>query len=803
MQDTSAFNNPVLKEESIDIKKYLYMILRNWFWFVAAIVMGVGAAYLSNRYSDPIYQVGMTIIVEGDENSSYSSNNNLIEGFNLFQQGKKIENEIAILKSYDLTRKAISELDFQISYFGVGRLRERPKYKIDEFIIDFDTAHAQVRYLPIYVTPKGYRGYQLEIESMSVNQFMKYDEYFENDDFRFRLVLVDSVGIETMSHDQYYFYLNSIEGLTARYRGKLSVEKTTEEGTVLLLSTSGHVPQQEINFLNKLAEVYIRSGLEGKNIIAENTIQFIDEQIADIADSLRNAEQMLQNFRLNNDIIDIDQEGRALFEQIEALQRQKAQELVHLKYYKYLKGYLSNPDQNAELLAPSLVGVNDNVLSGLVGRVNDLFAELQVLKFSTKRENPRVNLVLAKIATTQRALVESVSNLMKKSDMLLTDLDGRIEKVNTEIRKLPINERQLINIQRQFNLSDNIYTYLLEKRAEAGIKRASNISDAQILDKARSSSVYLISPKYRMNYILGLVIGFMIPLVIILLRDFFNTRIMDKKDIEDRTLVPILGVVGHNANTSEFIVKLKPKSSLAESFRSVKTNMEFLLLGDNSKIINITSAMSGEGKTFSSINLAAITAMTNKKTLLVGLDLRKPKLHTEFNVDNTIGLSTYLIGKHSLEDIQLATSIENLTLIPSGPTPVNPAQLIESGIFKVFIETIRKEYEFIIFDTPPAALVSDAMVLARYADANIFVVRQNYSNKNVIDLINDFQRNNKLPNMSILVNDVKLSGYYGNSYGYGYGSGYGYGYGYGENYYDDEFEKTSFKGRVLQIFNLK
>jgi tyrosine-protein kinase Etk/Wzc len=284
------------------------------------------------------------------------------------------------------------------------------------------------------------------------------------------------------------------------------------------------------------------------------------------------------------------------------LHSKKAQEIVHRKYYKYLKTYLSDPDNQTELLAPALVGVQDNGLVSLVGQINQLYQQRQTLQFSTRRGNPKLDLIDEQIASLHRAIIENVSNLMKKSDMVLADLDERIAEVNSEIKKLPVNERQLINIQRKFNLNDNIYTYLLEKRAEAGIKKASNVSDAKILDKARPSSVYMVGPKYKMNYIMGIIIGIMVPLIIILLRDFFNTRIMDKKDIEDNTSVPMLGVVGHNASDSEFVVKDKPKSAMAESFRSVKTNLQYILLDNKTKIINITSAVSGEGKTFSSIN---------------------------------------------------------------------------------------------------------------------------------------------------------------------------------------------------------
>jgi capsular exopolysaccharide synthesis family protein len=356
-----------------------------------------------------------------------------------------------------------------------------------------------------------------------------------------------------------------------------------------------------------------------------------------------------------------------------------------------------------------------------------------------------------------------------------------------ELKKQPVNERLLLGIKRKFTLNDNIYTYLLEKRAEAGIKKASILSDARVLDAAGLSGVANISPKYKQNLIIGVIIGVLIPLALILLFDYLNVKILDRKEIEDNTVAPILGSIGHNTTNTELVVNEKPRSSITESFRSIKTNLQFVTGEEGCKVISITSGVSGEGKTFCSINLASVYATLNKKTVLVGLDLRKPKVHKEFGISNDLGVTNYLIGKASLKDIIIQTEIGNLDIIPAGTPPPNPNQLLESKEFKEFISTLKANYDIIIIDTPPVALVSDAVYISTFCDATIFVIRLKYTTRQVYNIINDLYENRGLKNILIALNDVKHRGYYGyGDYGYSYGYGYGYGYGYNYGgYYED------------------
>jgi len=350
------------------------------------------------------------------------------------------------------------------------------------------------------------------------------------------------------------------------------------------------------------------------------------------------------------------------------------------------------------------------------------------------------------------------------------------------MKKLPATEREYINIQREFDLNNTVYTYLLEKRAEAGIARASAVSSNRIIDRAEVFNSYRIKPKPKQNLIKAVALGFFIPVLLIFLIDFLNNKIIDKKDVEKSTQAPILGCINHNTYKSELPVNEKPGSTMAESFRSIRSNLKYFLKDNENAVIAVSSTISGEGKTFISVNLANVLAILGKKVLVVGLDLRKPRIHKMLDIENNKGLSTYLSGIDKYNEIIQKTAIENLYYTPAGPIPPNPAELIESQKMKEFFDKARKEFDYIIIDTPPIAVVTDALLIASLTDMYLLVVRQRYTSKNTLGLIQELYRNKTLKNIGIVINDISVSGYYGYGLRYGYSGGYGYNYGY--NYYN-------------------
>ncbi len=799
--DPQQQNNIQLpEEEGIDIKKYIFLILNHWWWFAITLFISVTIAYLVNRYSQEVYSASCSIII-GEEQSASGSVESILDELSRVRNKKRkavVENEISILKSYKMARMALEELDFGITYIEVGRrnIAERQLYISSPFVVVPDTNY-KLEPVGIYnIVIQSKESYKLSIGD-TAHKIYQFGDTIKKKDFAFTIVLRDpeNYRYNNQASNKFYFSFNDINRQAKAYSNALNVEVNDEKGSILTLSMSGFVPLQITDYLNKLCEIYIRSNLYEKNLTSENTIQFIDEQLRGVVDSLESTGLRLQRFRSANKVIDLSKEGNFLFTKMQDLQSEKAALDINSRYYNYLLEYIEKKKDFSDVVAPSVVGIQDHLLNSLVAQLNELNLQRRNLSLSVVENSPQVSVLNSQIVNTRNALQENLTSLIEGNNIAVVELDERIQKIEKEVQKLPGTERQLINIQREFTINDQIYTFLLEKRAEAGITKASNTSDHKILDIARPENAARIKPKSSTNYLMALAIGSLLPLALLLLIEFFNTKITDRNYLESNLKAPIIGNIGHNDKDSDLPVSEDPKSSLAESFRGLRTNLQYVLKVPDDRVIAVSSAVSGEGKTFTSVNLATIIAMSGKKTLLVSLDLRKPKVHKVFNLENKIGMSTFLINKNSFDDLIHQTNIKNLDIATSGPVPPNPAELIGSDKMRDFINIAKTKYESIILDTPPVAVVTDTLTLKDLLDAFIFVIRHNYSDKQIIELVNNIYMKQLIKNVNVVVNDIQMKGYYG----YSYRHGYGYSYSYTHAYYDEGSKTKNILNRIFKL----
>jgi tyrosine-protein kinase Etk/Wzc len=771
----------IYQEESIDIKKYLFKFLANWYWFALALAIALSVAYMVSRYSEPTYTISSSIIIADQQNEA-SSIESIVQELGRYRGRKKatVVNEIAILKSYKMARAAIEELDFDISYISVGKreIAESKMYHKCPFIVIPDTSFSQLNNYPVNIKILSDKEYLLEINDIyNIKRTLQFGESFNSEIFKFKIELrsPNTFAFNDNTSNKYFFYFNNINSLAKQYRGKLNINVNDDKGSILNLKMNGFVPQKMAAYLNKLSEVYIRSALIEKNERAENTLEFIDEQLDIIVQDLNAAEIRLQDFRTQNKVINLSQKGTLLFNELSNIQNDRFTYDVKTKYIEYLETSLQEKEQDETIVAPSVLGIIDPTLQKLIETYNTRLAEKTKFSSIAQEDAPNIIIIQNEITNLKNTLSDYIFSTKKTNQIALNAFNQKEVLINQQIYKLPLNERQQINIEREYKLNNELYTFLLEKRAEAGITKASNVADNKVLDIARPENANKLTPKRSQNYLIALVLGLGTPGAVILLLEFLNTKIEDKKDIEHNTNIPIIGTIGHNETQSNIPVFIDPKSGLAESFRTLRTNLQYILREKNQKTIMITSTISGEGKTFAAVNLAAIMAMSEKKVLLVGLDLRKPNMHKIFEVPNEIGISSYLSNQSEYKEVIKETHIDYLFIAPSGPIPPNPAELIETERMKAFFEQAAKDFDYIVIDTPPIALVTDALLVSQYSSANLFMIRQRYSNKHVFDLINKLKQDQKIPNMNILVNDLKIPKYYAYNYGYAYGYGYGYG----------------------------
>jgi capsular exopolysaccharide synthesis family protein len=771
-------------------------------------MVSLGIAWVVNRYTNPVYQVTASLFIKENETGrAFSGLESVIPGMEILRTQKKIVNEMEVLRSYKINSRAIDSLDFGISYVSIGKSGFRISYLYHNcpFIVIPDTT--KVNKTGVQIRFEAIDQYTCRIfnDELMIDQKIRYGEKFQSKYFNFTIEQRKGNSIQKLGEGtRNYFILHSKGSLVNEYKSKLQIKLNDDKrGSVMFLSLNGMNPEQDVNYLNTLIEVYIDDGLREKNATAVNTVKFIDGQLGVLTDSLKGAEEKLQNFRLTNRLFNLSQEGQLVYSRLDRYSQNKSLLELKLRYFEYLRDYVKNKINLNEPVTPSILEVSDPLLTGMINQLSNLLAEKDELDFSVKSTSPQSELVNAKIEAVRQNLIENIENLVYNTKISIQETSRQIVKVEKDLDKLPITEKELIQYQREYKVNDQIYTFLLQKRAEAAIASASSVSDNKPLDEARVENAIQISPRTKLNYMLGLAFGIMIPLVVLLLLEALNTKISDRSEIEKRTNVPIIGTVGHYLGENEIPVNENPRSSLSESFRALRTNLQYLLHEKDKKVIAITSTITGEGKTFTSINLAAIHALAGKKTLLIGLDLRKPKIWRTFGLDNKTGISTFLIGKNQFEEVIHPTFIPNLYVSTAGPIPPNPAELIGSASMIDFVNKSRDEFDIVVIDTPPFGLVIDSVIIGRLADVNLFMVRQKYSVRDVLDAIDELYIKNELPKIGIVLNDVSPSGYYyKRGYRY-YNYGYGYGMYTGNGYYsDDELPSLSLKEKIRKFLHI-
>ena len=789
---------PTPPSDDIDLMRYISLFISNWLWIGAALFLALGIAYLFNRYSQRAYNVKSTLLIKEQQTTGAIANIEQIFAGDIYNPRPNLDDEVAILQSYTLNYRVIEEMpETHVAYIPVARngIQGQRTYKTSPFVIR-KLFEQQPEEVPLTIRFTGADSYTVQIDEEKLVQWSEetgahIEQQARNEDqtytlgqpfaeagFNFVVEPRDSTRTVTGEHNRWLVWFESLPELTNEYRENLHVDPVKEFASVFTLSFDGFSPEQGADYLNTLMEFYILQGVEWKNRAADNTINFIEVQLGLISDSLRLAENSMEDFRLNNRFVDLTLEGTLVLEKLERLEGEKNLLGLQMQYYEYLLDYLDARDEGESIISPSVMGITDPALVKLVEEMSVLQQQRRQVAFTVREDLPQVQLMDQKINDARAALRENVTSSINQLKLTRNTLNNRITVAEKELGNLPGTERRLIGIQRKFDLNNSVYTYLLERRAEAGIAKASQITDNRAIDRAIVHNSELIRPKSMKNYMVAILLGLLVPMALIVIFDLFNNKIIGRHDIEHLTKAPIIGYISHSEYHVEDPVAEKPGSTLAESFRAVRTSLAFYTGQTKCPVIVVSSPVSGEGKTFVSVNLATIISMMNKKVLIVGLDLRKPRVHAILKAGNGHGMSQYLSGNASFEDVIVPTQIDNLWFAPSGPVPPNPAELIGSPKMAEFIARARNEFDTVIIDTPPVGIVTDALLLSQLSNVTLFVVRQRYTTRGSVQMLDEIFRKGEMSNVSILVNDISTSGYYG------YGLRYGYSLGYGQRYYD-------------------
>ncbi|WP_430809890.1 MULTISPECIES: GumC family protein [unclassified Carboxylicivirga] len=736
----------------------LKIIFKRWYVFVISIGIALLGARFFIGHSLPVYQVSTSVLIYEADDRNTADNEELLQGMGLPGGVRSIDNQMMILTSRELTRRALAKLDLQMEYYYKTKRNNLPLYKnspIELVISEKCALPMNVEFSVIYL---GNDEYKMISEYDAYNHQATFGQKVDYGDGWFRIICNNTDWFIQNKDVTLCFVKYNTENLVRYFNNRLQVGVASRSGSVLELSLMGTNRARDVDFLNSLTDVFQDLSLEKKNAEADRQIQFINSQLVGITDSLVITENELQQFRSSRRVMNLSAQGQQLITQVSDLENERARLRLEANYYDYLSAYLEN-NEDGEVPLPVSMGLEDEALTTLVTELAELQAQLSSAGGGDK--NPLRNLLTEQVKTKKQELLETLNGLKRANYLAKQENQSQIGRANAQASALPVTERQLLGIERKFRINDALYTFLLEKRSELQMQKASNRSDSEVVDPASIAFSQMVSPNPTMINFVALFLGSAIPMVILFILFSMNKRLREE-DLSSLSTLPLLGSIPRIKGKKNMTVLDNPQSNIAEAYRLVRSKLQFVSKTQKSPVILISSAMPEDGKTTTAINLASVYSLLGKKTILIGFDLRNPQTETVFNIKKDKGVSTYLIGQHSLDEVIKTTDYPNLDIIGAGPVPPNPSELTASKATKTMFEQLKSRYDFIVVDSAPVALISDTHHLLPLADANVLVIRMGHTyRKAMAQAIGEIQTLG-VDHLSLVVNEtIEQHGKYG------------------------------------------
>jgi capsular exopolysaccharide synthesis family protein len=686
---------------------------------------------------------------------------------------KNLADEIALLKSYPFIFRTMKALNFRVSYFTEDQFQDKEIYEEVPFRVTFvdSTLNQSTTGKRFQVTFLDKNTYNIESEDLDLRQnnpqWTKTNKVGKPIIVNGNALLVEPTPHFSTEHDlkkTYTFVINDWQDLVMSAKYKLMILLPENESSVLDVYMKTSIPQKGIDFLNEFAKQYINYKYETKNRAASQTLDFLDNQLTSIRSALVSSESNLENFKSANGYSEASSMTNRNLETLSQLEEEKAALVVNERYYNSILAYLRENRNLDKLVAPSSIGLQDNVLNSLINQLVELQIEKNTFSADGRSKNPLYQELDLKINNIKNTLRENLNNLLRTNQIRLSQINARSRTYQASISQVPKSERQFVDIKRVYDLNESIYQLLLQKKVEAGIIKASATVENRILEPAFLESSEPVYPKRSNSYALALLLGLALPFSFVWLQGALNNKITSKEDVQSITTIPILGTIFHNTASSPYAITPTARTAISESFRVLRSTINSLSINKAIKVLLVTSTSSGEGKTFNSINIASSLAVARKRTILINLDLRiYSQLHKLMKQD--IGMSTYLNGEAAIEDIIFPSDNPFMDYIATGPLPTNPAELIMDDRFPILLNHLRANYDYVIIDSPPMGIVSDPIIVSKYTDFNILVIRQNYTPKEKLADLDQVYIEGKIKNVGIILNDVPVSK---DKYQYGY-----------------------------------
>lgn len=794
-------------DKEIDIQELLFKYLIHWPWFVGAVIVCLISAYIYLYVATPVYNISATVLIKDDKKGGSSNN---VAGLDelglsgLITSSQSIDNEIEVLRSKTLVKEVVNYLNLYVTYQDDDQIPSKELYKTSPVQVNMTPQEAEKLKTKVVIEmvlhPQGSLDVNVKMEDKEIQKhFEKLPailptnqgtlSFFQTTD-SISSKKNEEVGSPVQDMRHITATISQPMNVARRYCENLSIEPTSKTTSVVTVSLKNSSLQRGRDFINQLLEMYNRNTNNDKNEIAQKTAEFIDERIGIISKELGSTEADLETFKRDAGITDLSSDAQIALTGNAEYEKKQVENRTQISLVEDLKKYLGH---NEYEILPSNVGLKDITLAAQIDRYNEMLIERKRLLRTSTENNPAIINLDTSIRATKANVQATLEGTLQGLFITKADLDREAKRYMRRISDAPGQERQYVSIARQQEIKAGLYLMLLQKREENAIMLAATANNAKIIDDA-IADVIPVSPKRSIIYLAALCLGIAIPVVVIYMIDLTKFKIEGRADVEKLTSVPIAGDIPltDEKNTKEGSIAVfeNQNNLMSETFRNIRTNIQFMLQ-NNKKVILVTSTVSGEGKSFTSANLAISLSLLGKKVVIVGLDIRKPGLNKVFNLSSKEkGITQYLANPEMdlMSLVQLSDVNRNLYILPGGTVPPNPTELLARDGLDKAIEILKKNFDYVILDTAPIGMVTDTLLIGRVAELSAYVCRADYTHKAEYTLINELFHEQKLPNLCTIINGVDLKKrkygyYYGyGKYGkhYGYGKRYGYGYGYGQ-----------------------
>lgn len=769
------------QNDSLDIREEIGKYLRHWKLFLLSAIFFLAAAYFKLRYSTPIYSVSSSILIKDNKNAGISTELAAFEDLGIVggMSANNPDNEIEILKSRNILGKVIDSLQLNVSYFTEGRVNTSEMYKENSPIFFVKTG---------VFNKKNSNSFIVKIVDSLNYEFVGIDgdlisshAFGESVTINNEIFIVESNKNNKPKEEEIVLVkITSKNSLINQLKKSIKITPLNENSSILFLNLNGSVIEKAEDILNELVKQYNIDAISDKNLISQTSTDFIDDRLRKIKSDLFLIDDKVKDFKDSKNITGLSEEFSLTLGTLKETNQSISLVRTQISLVNWMKDLLVEKSSTDQIL-PTSLGFDYSSLTDGISKYNELILLRDKASLNAGPKNPILMQLGSQIESIRSNLLSSLSPILKSLDIQLKDLNNEANIVLSRVKSIPATERGFIDIAREQEIIASLYQYLLKKKEETEISLAVTVPKAKIIDVAYGYKSPIGSNRQK-TYLGAFFIGMLLPFGFVFLRNLLDYRIYSKKDISKIITAPFLGSIPSSNQTESLIVNSNDRTSTSEAFRLIRANLNFIIpkINNHSKTIFVTSTTSGEGKSFISINTAAALALSGNKVLLMGMDFRAPKINKYLNVPKKKGITNYISdSKLIFDELKFKIpNIKSLDIISSGEIPPNPSELLTTNRVEVLFLELKQKYDYIVVDTAPVNLVSDTLLIAKYADMFMYVVRANYSDKRSLVVPQELYKENKLPNVAIILNDLDISDAYGYR-GYDYG-GYGYGgYGYG------------------------